>query len=100
MGWENRNGHTYFYRKRREGNRVVSEYIGRGEWINSMLWLDQLDRSRREQERVAEMRKREELEELSGNAKAVMCQIRQLTHAVLLVNGYHTHKGQWRKRRE
>ena len=31
MAWEERNGKSYYYQKRREGDRVVSEYIGTGE---------------------------------------------------------------------
>jgi len=66
MGWEERRGRKYFYRKRRNGGRVVSEYLGAGP--------DAVDQA---------------------------CHlIRTLVDAVLLLNGYHTHKGQWRKKRE
>ena len=31
MGWERRGNHEYYYRKEREGSRVKSTYVGRGE---------------------------------------------------------------------
>ena len=34
------------------------------------------------------------------NVLVVTDALRSLTHAVLLCSGHHTHKGQWRKRRE
>jgi hypothetical protein len=30
MGWEDRNGRRYYYRKRRQGKQVVPEYVGGG----------------------------------------------------------------------
>ena len=31
MGWEQRGNNRYYYRKEREGSRVKSVYVGRGE---------------------------------------------------------------------
>jgi len=30
MAWETRGGHSYYYRKKRMGNKVLSEYVGKG----------------------------------------------------------------------
>ena len=42
MAWEERNGNQYYYRKRRQGNRVVSEYVGKGAWIHAVATLEKL----------------------------------------------------------
>ena len=31
MGWEKRGNNKYYYRKKREGKRVISIYFGKGE---------------------------------------------------------------------
>jgi hypothetical protein len=31
MGWEQRGNNSYYYKKEREGSRVKSVYVGRGE---------------------------------------------------------------------
>jgi hypothetical protein len=100
MAWEDRNGRRYYYRKRREGNRVVSEYVGGG---FSGQFAEILDlENRRETEH-----KRRELQKQKRQAAAIDRQVDQagtytqaITRACLLLAGYHTHKGQWRKRRD
>ena len=49
MAWEERNGNRYFYRKRRVGDRVISEYVGgdfMAEFIaeNRDLWDEDIGR--------------------------------------------------------
>lgn len=34
MGWEQRGAYKYYYRKERDGSRVKSVYVGRGEIAN------------------------------------------------------------------
>jgi len=86
----------YWYRIRREGQRVRTEYLGLGE-----LWarLDASEREKREIEREAvREEKRRELEvDRALDAEGAL--LRELTRVVLVANGYHQHKGQWRKRR-
>jgi hypothetical protein len=43
MGWETRGAHSYYYRKQRQGRRVVSTYCGRSELAILPAELDQLD---------------------------------------------------------
>ncbi len=100
MGWEKRKGGLYYYRKRRHGNCVVSEYLGSGELAGAIAALDQIEREEREYKRWVERQEREALDREARQVRDVLDQIRALTHAALIAGGYHMHKGQWRKRRE
>jgi hypothetical protein len=100
MGWEKRGSGLYYYTKRREGRRVVSEYVGRGELAEAIATLDALDRERRELERQAERHELEEDRAVAREVDAICGMTRTLMSAMLLSIGYHTHKGQWRRRRE
>jgi len=100
MGWEKRGGRSYYYRKKRVGQRVVSEYIGIGPLAELLAEADALERVERTQQREAERRVREEMQVLDWQADELAELVRALTHGVLLAAGYHVHKGQWRKRRD
>ena len=97
MGWETRGNGTYYYRKVRRGGRVVSEYIGAGPVAEALAGLDDLGRDSAESDRAvwsgtvqAERRRAEALAEAEAVARA-------LTTAVLISNGYHQHRRQWRR---
>ena len=100
MGWEQRKGRFYYYEKRREGDRVVSKYVGTGSFAEACAVLDEAEKEKRQLEREALRQEREALDRQAGQVKDVLDQIRALTHAALIAGGYHMHKGQWRKRRE
>ena len=95
MAWEKRGNKRYYYRKRRQGGRVVSEYVGAGELAETCAQLDALER----QLRQAERQRLQELRALDAQLNHVCDLIRALTYAALLTTGHHTHKGQWRKKR-
>ena len=95
MSWEQRGNRRYYYRKRRQGGRVVSEYVGAGELAGAAAALDALEREIRR----AERQRRAQLRALDAQIAQVCDLIRALTDAVLLINDYHTHKVQWRKKR-
>jgi len=100
MGWEERNGKLYYYRKRRESGTVISEYIGRGPVADMLALEDETERSARNEERrnrKAEWARIKQFEQGFDNAGDF---IKAITRAVLLVNGYHTHKGKWQKMRK
>jgi len=95
VAWEQRGNRRYYYRKRRDGDRVISEYVGAGELAETAAAIDALEREIRR----AERQRRAQLRALDAQIAQVCDLIRALTDAVLLINDYHTHKGQWRKKR-
>ena len=104
MGWETRrNGRRYFYRKERQGRRVVSTYCGSGERATLFAALGALDRQRRMQEAMERQIARSEFAELSATPAELtmlLADVRAEVARVLTAAGYHQHKrGEWRKRR-
>ena len=92
-----RNG--YWYRSVRDGDQVRTEYLGTGPLAEAMATLDAVKREERQREWAAMRAEREAQREIDRAIDAVGDLVRVLTHAVLLANGYHAHKRQWRKRR-
>ncbi len=97
MGWETRGNGRYYYRKVRRGGRVVSEYIGAGPVAEALAGLDALGRDAAEHDRgvwsetvQAERRRASALAEVDAMTRA-------LTAAVLIANGCHQHRRQWRR---
>jgi len=99
MGWEKRRGRKYFYRKRRIGGRVVSQYLGAGPAAEAAAAIDELERLAREEQRELLRQERERQRAIDEKADRACHLIRNLIYAALLLNGYHTHHGEWRKRR-
>ena len=100
MGWEERRGRLYYYRSVREGKRVRKEYGGGGALGQLIAQLDELERLQREEEEASWreewdrlQRSAEFLRELEGAAET-------LSRAQLLADGFHKHKGEWRRLRE
>ena len=90
----------YCYKSRREGGRVVTEYLGSGDLAQAIADLDYWERKarklRQERERAAQDRERA----IDRDIDAAGDLLRALAQGVLLASGYHQHKGQWRKRRD
>ena len=78
---------------------MVTEYLGTGDLGQLMAKTDAMDRERRELEREAIRVEREGEREIDRTLDAAGDLLRKLTYAVLVANGYHQHKGQWRRRR-
>jgi hypothetical protein len=95
MGWEQRSNQRYYYRKRRQGDRVVSEYVGTGELAAAAATLDALERELRQ----AERQRWAAIREADAQVQEICDLIQALVQAALLATGHHTHKGQWRKKR-
>jgi hypothetical protein len=95
MGWEQRGNRRYYYRKRRQGGQVVSEYVGAGDLAAADAALDALERELRQ----AQQRRLAAIQAAGAQVKEVCDLIQTMIYAVLLATGHHTHKGQWRKKR-
>jgi hypothetical protein len=95
MGWERRRSGLYYYRKRRTGRTVRSEYVGSGDLAHAGAALDAEARRRRASLRAERKREREECAALD----AVLDLSQALVDAALAEHGYHKHKGQWRRKR-
>ena len=99
MGWEQRGSQQYYYKKEREGSRVKSVYVGRGEIAHTVAEIQSssslLERVARNI-KPAEVVKREKAEAALQQA---MEMIDLITEAVLLTSGFHTHHRQWRRKR-
>jgi len=97
MAWEQRGNGRYYYQKRREGNRIISEYIGSVLFAEAIATLKQLDRleSERMQHQWQETLEAEQVIDQQLINVAVL--VRALKEAPLLANGCHAHKRQWRR---
>jgi hypothetical protein len=101
VGWETRKRGTnrYYTRSRREGGRVVREYIGGGMLGRLAAQLDELERQQREEETTYWRAERERLERSAAFLQELTEAAEVLTRAHLLASGCHQHKGQWRRQR-
>lgn len=100
--WERRErGGLYYTRSRKEGGRVVREYVGGGILGELAAQMDAEDRRRREEEAASRREERERLEALSAPVEE-LCEVAEvIARAALYASGYHQHnRGKWRKRRE
>jgi hypothetical protein len=90
----------YWYRSRRDGRQVQTQYLGAGDWADAMGELDAIERQELELARDAEREERQRQRDIDAKLDAAAAAVRDLTRAALLASGYHQHKGTWRKRRD
>jgi hypothetical protein len=95
MTWEHRKHSPYYYRKRRCGRKVVSEYVGAGQLAEAASALA----AREQQLRCAARQQRAAHRALDAQVDHACDLIHALASAALLLAGHHTHKGQWRQKR-
>ncbi len=98
MSWDKRG---YYYRKKRIGARVVSEYVGRGMFADMDAAEDIAARIERAQAQASTQAARLECEALDASIQAADELISAAMNQALEAAGYHRHaRGQWRKQRE
>lgn len=96
MGWERRGNTLYYYKKERQGSRVKSIYVGRGEIAHL---ISQFQTSSTALERLAGTNKINESKKTEAALNLTAELIQLITQAALLTAGFHTHKRQWRRKR-
>ncbi len=62
MAFEKRGNGIYYYKKEREGNRVVSKYIGKGEVASLIAQMDELEADSKEHTGFMQQQRREKAE--------------------------------------
>ena len=95
MGWQN----GYYYRKRRHGKRIISEYIGSGYAGLLAEMQDAHERQQREAERERCRALVEQENAVDKQIEAVAAKVDTLVTAVFLAAGYRQHRRQWRMKR-
>lgn len=98
MGWETRGNGRYYYRKRREGRRVVSEFVS-NKFGSLVAMLDEERQAERAQQRRAERAEREKIRAMDAVMNRMNDLVVATVNSALIAEGYHRHRGQWRKRR-
>lgn len=100
MAWEQRGGGRYYYKKRRLGQRVISEYLGQGQ--RALAQAEMVLQARHD--RVS---RRQQFQQFIHEQKAIdqalkaPRQILQIAiEAGLRAAGFHCHRGVWRRRRQ
>jgi hypothetical protein len=98
MALEWRGNNRYYYEKTWQSGRVVSRYIGGGDIATLFADSQHLINA----QRAEQLEEQRTLRAEQGERVRLVCQsasqMRALTAAVLIANGYHQHKRQWRKR--
>jgi hypothetical protein len=96
MSWHG----PYYYRSRREGGCVVSEYVGAGRIAELAAQMDALGREQQEADRAGFRARRAELDALDAPLDEMHNLAELVARAALVAAGFHQYKrGEWRKRR-
>lgn len=100
MAHERRGNGIYYYKKEREGSRVVSKYYGKGELANLISQLDEIEANQKNYERFQEQTRRAKAEKFEKEMVEIEAAFKDLIAAHLIINGYHqTDSREWRKKR-
>jgi len=99
MGWEQRGNNSYYYKKEREGSKVKSVYVGRGEIAHMVAEIQSRSPLLEKMARTFRSPDQIKLEESEAALERVTNLIQLITQAALLTAGFHTHKRQWRRKR-
>lgn len=79
---------------------MTSEYIGAGYVAEALAGIDELGALQRESDAAAWRATVEDERRRAGDLAAVDALVKSAVAAVLIANGYHTHRRQWRKMRD
>ena len=100
MAWETRErGGRYYTRSRREGGRVIREYVGAGIAGELASETDRIERELREAEEARQKAELERLESLAAPVLEVSEAAEVLARAHLVAAGFHRRGGEYRRAR-
>ncbi len=98
MGMETRGNSRYYYRKERQGSRVISTYLGTGATADLIAECESLRRVEEARVRANIKREQRTINEQAMLVLGTEADVRGLVRAVLLACGFYQHKRQWRRR--
>jgi hypothetical protein len=104
MPWKQRNGDRYYYQSVREGGRVRSQYVGRGEVAELAAQIDAINRLDRAalqaRSRDAFRAERDRARQTEALVTTHNRELESAARAHIEAAGYHRHdRGPWRRRR-
>ena len=100
MAWERRTrGGLYYTRSKRVGGRVVREYLGCGEGARLVADIDAARREERAAERLQRDRERAGPLAVQDALNVLGKSLEDVLSVCLEAEGYHKHRGQWRRKR-
>ena len=97
MGWENRKHRPYYYRKSREGGRVVSTYVRSGPLSEFIALQDEGARLIEEWKRVGVWLFQSDYEAAEAAYDALSELVDERVDLVLTALGYRKRHGEWRR---
>ncbi len=97
MGMEQRGNNAYYYQKHWRNGTCVSAYVGNGPVAELIAVSETLRKAEARQKRAAVKREQQQIKEQSALVLGTEADLRALVKAVLVANGFHQHKRQWRK---
>ncbi|MCA1607125.1 MAG: hypothetical protein LC775_17020 [Acidobacteria bacterium] len=100
MGWEQRGNNRYYYRKEGEGPRVKSVYVGRGEIAQIVAQIQSSSAVLEKLFPLTRASRKDGMEKADAALKQASDLIDLITRSALIAAGFHTHKRQWRKKRD
>lgn len=95
MAWKN----GYYYRNKRVGSRVVTEYIGTGYAATLLHQLDEHARMKANHARNVWQAAVDADKALDAQLDEVTSLVNAYADMLMLASGYHQHKRLWRKQR-
>ncbi len=97
MALEKRGGNYYYYKKERDGNRVISKYYGKGELASLVAQMDEIEREKKHFETLENLRFKQETEAIDREIDLFESEVADLTTKTLLALGfYKTKSREWR----
>jgi hypothetical protein len=96
VAWKN----GYYYRNKRIGGKVVTEYIGNGLYAHLVQLQDDEQRQAAAEQRQSWQATVDAEQELDAQLDDITALVNAYAGAVLLVNGYHVSANRvWRKKK-